>query len=306
MRFAVQIQFTSKNEFPMQADITVLQRSPLVRMLDFKCQCGCDAPSATEHTSKFTISFTRRGGFDYRIGRRSYNIHSSLVMLEQPDCEYTITHRCQIKDECTLFEFDRGFFDETQEHELGSQLMRLFDGKYPFTTVAATSQLEYLHNALRRTAQSQLAGARLKFEELLITMLRQFAAMTARKRETRTNARLKEWQRDAMDTAKHFIAANFQRELSLPEIARHSHVSVFHFSRLFKEFTSASPYQYLRAMRLQHAALLLTHTSLPVTQVCFDAGFNSFEHFILSFTRHFGRSPSKFRKHELPLAFSFK
>ncbi len=280
----------------MQADITVLQRSPFARMLDFKCQCGCDAPSRLEHTTKFTISFIRRGGFGYHLGSRSYDIHSGLVLLEQPGCEYSVTHHRKIKDECTLFEFDRNFFAEAQEHRLGLHLMRLFRGKYPFATVAATPQLEYLHNAMRLTAQSQLAGARLKFDELLLAMLQQFASLAECKRGARADIRLKEWQRDAMDAAKHFIASNFQRELSLSEIARHSHVSVFHFSRLFKQFTSASPYQYLRALRLQHAALLLRQTSLPVTQICFEAGFNSFEHFISSFTRQFGFSPSKFRK----------
>jgi AraC-like DNA-binding protein len=80
------------------------------------------------------------------------------------------------------------------------------------------------------------------------------------------------------------------------EIARHSHISVFHFSRLFKQFTSSNPYQFLIDVRLKHAALLLRNTSLPVTQICFESGFNSFEHFILSFSKHYGTSPSKYRR----------
>jgi transcriptional regulator GlxA family with amidase domain len=108
--------------------------------------------------------------------------------------------------------------------------------------------------------------------------------------------KLKDHQLAALDQAKHFITANFRQELSLAEIARHCHVSVFHFSRLFKQFTSRSPYQFLIDVRLRHAALLLRHTFLPVTQICFESGFNSFEHFILSFTKHYGRSPSKYRR----------
>ncbi|MEK7728002.1 MAG: helix-turn-helix transcriptional regulator [candidate division KSB1 bacterium] len=280
----------------MQAALTILQQSPLARVLDFKCQCDCDAPAAREHTPKFTISFTRRGGFGYHVGRRRYDIHSGLVMLEQPGCEYSVTHRCQIKDECTILEFEQDFFEEAQQVEIGNRLARLFSKNYPFTTLPATSELEYLHTALRYAAQAGFAGARLRIDELLLALLHRLGAATRSERTFETASLLKEWQRDAMDAAKHFIATNFQRELSLPEIARHSHVSVFHFCRLFKQFTAHSPYQYLRAMRLQHAALLLRHTSLPVTQICFAAGFNSFEHFILSFTKQFGRSPSKYRK----------
>lgn len=273
----------------MQASITQLHHSPLARVLDFKCQCGCDAPSETEYTSRFTISFTRRGGFDYRIGRRSFDIHSGLVMLEQPGCEYSIAHRCQIKDECTIVELGQDFCGEMLQSETGAGLKRLFSKNYPFTIVPATSQLEYLHATLQQT------GTRLKLDELLLALLQRLGGKS-HAHQNFTAPRAQEWQRDAIDSAKHFIAMNFQHDLSLPAIARHSHVSVFHFSRLFKQFTSSSPYQYLRAMRLQHAALLLTHTSLPVTQICFDSGFNSFEHFILSFTKQFGFSPSKYRK----------
>jgi len=93
---------------------------------------------------------------------------------------------------------------------------------------------------------------------------------------------------------RHYMLANFQRELTLAEIARHAFVSDFHFSRIFKKFTARSPHQYLLELRLQHA-LLLRNTSLSVSEICFASGFNSFPHFIASFTRRYRISPSKAR-----------
>ncbi len=280
----------------MQASITQLHQSPLVRVLDFKCHCECDGRPATEHTTKPMISFTRRGSFGYRSGRRNYEVNSGVVLLEKAGCEYTISHHCSIKDECTLFELEGELLREAQEHAELCGKTFFFLGHSPTAILPATANLEYLHAALLRAAQKPFAGSRLRIEQLLIALLHETAAHTQPQRNAASANKLADHQREALDLAKHFIVSNFQRELCLSEIARHSHVSVFHFSRLFKQFTAHSPYRFLREVRLQHAALLLTHTSLPVTQICFDCGFNSFEHFILSFTKQFGKSPSKYRK----------
>ncbi len=280
----------------MQAAISALHHSPLVRVLDFKCQCGRDPRRASEQTQKFTISFTRRGSFGYHIGRRNYEVHSGIVLLEKAGCEYAISHPSTINDECTIFELGEDVLHDLQPEAGRGEQYFFMANVAPVAFLPTNSSLEYLHAALVQAAQAPFACSRFNFEELFLALLRQINLQTQVSGRAPAFGKLKEHQREAMDLAKHFILANFQRDLSLAEIARHSHVSVFHFSRLFKQFTSHSPYQFLRAVRLQRAALLLTHTALPVTQICFEAGFNSFEHFILSFTKQFGLSPSKYRK----------
>jgi AraC family transcriptional regulator len=99
-----------------------------------------------------------------------------------------------------------------------------------------------------------------------------------------------------VERAKHFILENSNQDLGLSEIARHAYASEFHFSRLFQDLMCESPYQYLVKVRLNHAALLLKNTKLPVTEICFLSGFQSISHFSASFTRSFGLSPSRFRR----------
>lgn len=280
----------------MQATITTLHQSPLVRVLDFKCHCACDGRPVKEHTERPSISFTRRGGFNYRLGRRTHEIHSGVVLLEKAGCEYSISHHCAIKDECTIFELGEELLDEAAELSEREGQKFFFATHAPAAFVPATSCLEYLHARLLQAAIMPRADASMRIERLLMALLH--ATNTCERSSFYAGAsnKLTAPQRERLDLAKEFITANFQRALSLREIARFSHVSVFHFSRLFKQFTSQSPYQFLRDVRLQHAALLLANTSLPVTQVCFDSGFNSFEHFIASFTGRFGLSPLKYRK----------
>lgn len=280
----------------MQATVTTLYHSPLVRVLDFKCHCECDGRAVTEHTLRPMISFTRRGVFNYRLGRREHEIHSGVVLLEKAGCEYTISHHSAIKDECTIFELGQGLLEDAAElHEREGKTF-FFARRAPAAFVPANAALDYLHAQLLQATQTASSNKHIKTEQLVIALLRAAGACERNALGTVTPGKLTDDQRERLDRAKQFITANFQRELSLREIARHSCVSVFHFSRLFKQFTSHSPHRFLRNLRLQHAALLLANTTLPVTQICFDSGFNSFEHFILSFTRQFGLSPSKYRK----------
>lgn len=280
----------------MQATVTTLYHSPLVRVLDFKCHCECDGRAVTEHTLRPMISLTRRGVFNYRLGRRTHEIHSGIVLLEKAGCEYTISHHCAIKDECTIFELGEELLAAAAERHEREGKSFFFMQRAPAAFVPANAALDYLHAQLLQATQTASSNKHIKTEQLAVALVHATNACERNSFGAGAPSKLTDDQRERLDLAKQFIAANFQRELSLSEIARHSRVSVFHFSRLFKQFTSHSPYQFLRNLRLQHAALLLANTSLPVTQICFDAGFNSFEHFILSFTRQFGLSPSKYRK----------
>ena len=67
-------------------------------------------------------------------------------------------------------------------------------------------------------------------------------------------------------------------------------------SRIFKQRYGVPPYRYLIGLRIDYASDLLRESSLSVTQVCHRSGFNSLSHFITTFRRHTGMSPSQFRR----------
>jgi AraC-like DNA-binding protein len=86
------------------------------------------------------------------------------------------------------------------------------------------------------------------------------------------------------------------------QLAEYCYVSPFHFSRLFKTFTSASPHQFLLTVRLKQAELLLRNTTQPVADVAFSSGFNSIEHFTAAFKQKYKCPPAKYRETNRPLA----
>jgi AraC family transcriptional regulator, regulatory protein of adaptative response / methylated-DNA-[protein]-cysteine methyltransferase len=93
-----------------------------------------------------------------------------------------------------------------------------------------------------------------------------------------------------------YIHENFDSSPSLTDIARHVHVSPFHFHRLFSKQVGASPKHYLQKKQLQMARWWLRRTNTAIANVAKQAGFSSHGHFTSTFHRVVGKSPSEYRE----------
>ena len=102
-------------------------------------------------------------------------------------------------------------------------------------------------------------------------------------------------QLEKINEAKKFIEENFQEPLSVEKIAATINYSVSYFTKIFKDATKLSPYDYLLSLRLEKAKELLHKSEAPISQVAFLTGFNSVSNFIYFFKKHVGVSPLKFR-----------
>ncbi len=95
--------------------------------------------------------------------------------------------------------------------------------------------------------------------------------------------------------ARDYITACYSQPISLQAIATVAGLSPNHLLRSFKALFGQTPYQMLIAERLRRARFLLAHTDQPVTQICFDVGYESPSSFSTLFTQECGLSPQAFR-----------
>jgi AraC-like DNA-binding protein len=92
------------------------------------------------------------------------------------------------------------------------------------------------------------------------------------------------------------IDANYQRRLSLQEVAAAEFVSEAWLSRLFRKEVGVSFVQYLTALRLRHAADQLLTTRKPVQQIAREQGFASTRMMSDLFKRQHGVTPRQYRE----------
>lgn len=88
--------------------------------------------------------------------------------------------------------------------------------------------------------------------------------------------------------------------LSIEELATMCCYSVSTFKRRFNQHFNESPHKWLLRCRLMLAAKIMSKTDISITELSSLCGFVNVSHFIATFRRHFGVTPSslKVRPHE--------
>lgn len=93
----------------------------------------------------------------------------------------------------------------------------------------------------------------------------------------------------------HYMESNYKTALSLDSLASFINVSKFYFAREFKRYTNYSPNEYLLALRIQHACIMLANTDLSIEEIANEVGIHNMSNFIKQFKKRTGVTPSKFR-----------
>ncbi len=99
-----------------------------------------------------------------------------------------------------------------------------------------------------------------------------------------------------LSRVKAYIDAHLDQPLQLAELAEQTHLSEYHFARMFKQSQGMAPHQYVMQQRLLRAEQLLRHSSLPLTDIAQQCGFSSSSHFTNRFRQMKGIVPSSLRK----------
>lgn len=92
-----------------------------------------------------------------------------------------------------------------------------------------------------------------------------------------------------------YININYMEEISLETISDIAGFSKFHFSRLFKQFTDLSFYDYLNQRRVKEAEKLLLDPNLSITEIALRSGFSSISTFNRVFKSFKECTPTEFK-----------
>jgi AraC family transcriptional regulator len=117
--------------------------------------------------------------------------------------------------------------------------------------------------------------------------------------QTKVNA-LPKWR---LRRVEEYVKANFERCISLSDLAKVAGLSRMHFAAQFRTATGYRPREYLLHQRIEHAKSLLSSTETPLAEIALAVGFCTQAHFSTVFKRITGETPARWRcacKNELP------
>ena len=97
-------------------------------------------------------------------------------------------------------------------------------------------------------------------------------------------------------TMMSFISNEFQRPLTLDEIAASANISKSLCNLLFKQYVNESPINYLMHFRARKVAEYLRSSSLNMTEITSRCGFSGVSYMGETFKKFFATTPREYRK----------
>jgi len=97
----------------------------------------------------------------------------------------------------------------------------------------------------------------------------------------------------------HVIGAlenDFSKDWKLSDLTAIAHMSRSNLMRVFRKATGQTPIEYLLRLRIQKAMELLRNSSLSITEIALEVGFNDSNYFTRQFRRVLGETPRSFRR----------
>ncbi len=97
-----------------------------------------------------------------------------------------------------------------------------------------------------------------------------------------------------IEKAAKYMRDHYMEQINISDLAKNEFVSVFYFTRLFKDYYGTSPYDYLVKYRLNKSKFMLLQ-GRTIKEIAQECGFGNANNFSRIFKRHIGVSPNQFR-----------
>lgn len=93
-----------------------------------------------------------------------------------------------------------------------------------------------------------------------------------------------------------YVEQNYQRKLSLEEVALALNFAPSYFARFFKRFTNTTFLSYLNTYRINKAQWLLVNEDKSISEISEEVGFGSVKTFNRLFKATTNMSPSAYKR----------
>lgn len=126
--------------------------------------------------------------------------------------------------------------------------------------------------------------AKSKNEDRIILLLKVLKILSAQEdyNELSTDTFLLKNTSSSEDRTKkviNYISENYNKNISLEDLASISYMTTNSFCRYFKNRTGKTAFQFIREFRINKACQMLINGEKNISQICFDTGFNSLSSF---------------------------
>ena len=235
-------------------------------------------------TTRYDVTFVVRGEFRVERSYGSWDFSGGDVLLCYPGVSQAVFHpRSGADDVCLCLRFE----NEALADILGSLPAIRMTARHPASALHAFN-LWRLNEALK-------GNDRLIIESVALSSARVFLPDRCASFKWDAVDRNLRWYRLRVQRVCDYIAEHSSSQCSLIDLAKIAGISPFHFARVFHYLVGLPVHRYIANCRITEAAKAIRKGE-PIADAAYGVGFSSLSYFSRAFRRHFGQSPSEFRK----------
>ncbi|MDD6317306.1 MAG: AraC family transcriptional regulator [Succinatimonas hippei] len=248
--------------------------------------------------SALEISKVLRGGLDISLNERHYSLNEGDCIIIQGNVVHggrprdnDTVYRCVVFSVDMLLDVEKPPFSFLRRLAKGqimiNECYRLSQAKGVCDCVERLlSEVDPENGATTRQPMNAIAAVLSIFAEIERSGAYRVTAETMPKRYLS--------HLDKVSILFRYIHDNYQKQITLDDMAKVAGMSPKYFCRFFHELTGKRPIEYLNAFRVESAAGMLLSGDKSVGEIAVNCGFNDPCYFAKLFKRYRGQSPSEF------------
>ena len=106
--------------------------------------------------------------------------------------------------------------------------------------------------------------------------------------------------RQRIEYVMQYIGDNLDKEIEMTTLSAISGVSSFHLHRIIKSYTGESIGAFIVRTRVETAAKLLLYSNMAISDIAYRVGYNVPTSLSKAFVKHYGISPTQYRRSRRP------
>ncbi|MEF3306195.1 AraC family transcriptional regulator [Paenibacillus sp. GYB003] len=219
----------------------------------------------------------------------------SINTIEDKECEFVLLDFMPTFLGDHLKPFSRSLFQHVVQYGksgTSSEWLQPWLHISPAKQLLVEQLLQDIQEEVEHREEGYEFSVQINVVKLLILIDREFRK-TERQRQTASGQRP---QYEQFHDVIRYIQENYGQDIPLEQGAYIAGMTPAYFSHLFKKATGQTFVEYLHEVRIERAKELIRIGAHTMTQICFQVGFRHLSHFIRTFKKRTGMTPTDYKK----------
>ena len=257
-------------------------------------------PAFYHKHSFFEILYVYSGMVTQKINGESVNLNKGDICMVSPGVE----HSLGVFDDSVVINilikkstFNDTFFEILRSNNvLSSFFVKILNSKKYNNYIVFHTNEDYKIKEAMLNMYKEFIENEIYNEKILNNMLMIFFAYILRYHEKDVELPNEiNHETDKIIEILNYIQDNYTT-VTLSSLSNEFHFTIQYLSKIIKNYTGKTFIEIVQKIKMDKASTFLLNTNFTVTDISYMVGYDNKEHFIITFKKNFGLSPTQYRK----------